>query len=165
MRKRNSLQFLCFYFSKSILTLALGIYPLAWAFRYMFYDYQGYGEEKFIGIDNFTRLLRDTEFWHSVYNTLIYAGGKLIIVLPLSLILAVILNRGLKGKYCCAPYFMPTIISTSVMAIVFSRYSTRITDCSINFAKIWPNIQSGRLAGTGLRHVNRHYNGDMGRDR
>ncbi|BFT74122.1 carbohydrate ABC transporter permease [Paenibacillus sp. P36] len=121
MRKRNSLfNSYVFIFPSLFLTLALGIYPLIWAFRYMFYDYQGYGEEKFIGIDNFARLLRDTEYWHSVYNTMIYAGGKLIIVLPLSLILAVILNRGIKGKVLLrAVYFMPTIISTSVMAIVF----------------------------------------------
>lgn len=121
MRKRNSLfNSYVFIFPSLFLTLALGIYPLVWALRYMFYDYQGYGEEKFIGIDNFTRLLRDTEYWHSVYNTFIYAGGKLIIVLPLSLILAVILNRGIKGKVLLrAVYFMPTIISTSVMAIVF----------------------------------------------
>ncbi|NQX59738.1 carbohydrate ABC transporter permease [Paenibacillus qinlingensis] len=121
MRKRNSLfNSYVFIFPSLFLTLALGIYPLIWALRYMFYDYQGYGEEKFIGIDNFTRLLRDTEYWHSVYNTFIYAGGKLIIVLPLSLILAVILNRGIKGRVLLrAVYFMPTIISTSVMAIVF----------------------------------------------
>ncbi|CAN7426559.1 carbohydrate ABC transporter permease [Paenibacillus sp. LjRoot56] len=121
MRKRNSLfNSYVFIFPSLFLTLALGIYPLVWALRYMFYDYQGYGEEKFIGIDNFTRLFRDTEYWHSVYNTFIYAGGKLIIVLPLSLILAVILNKGIKGKVLLrAVYFMPTIISTSVMAIVF----------------------------------------------
>jgi ABC-type sugar transport system permease subunit len=121
MQKRNSLfNSYVFIFPSLFLTLALGVYPLVWAFRYMFYDYQGYGQEKFIGIDNFTRLLRDTEFWHSVYNTFIYAGGKLIIVLPLSLILAVILNRGIRGKVVLrAIYFMPTIISTSVMAIVF----------------------------------------------
>lgn len=121
MRKRNSLfNSYVFIFPSLFLTLALGIYPLIWALRYMFYDYQGFGEAKFIGIDNFTRLFRDTEFWHSVYNTLIYAGGKLIIVLPLSLILAVILNKGIKGKVLLrAVYFMPTIISTSVMAIVF----------------------------------------------
>lgn len=121
MRKRNSLfNSYVFIFPSLFLTLALGIYPLVWALRYMFYDYQGYGKEKFIGIDNFTRLFRDTEYWHSVYNTFIYAGGKLIIVLPLSLILAVILNKGIKGRVLLrAVYFMPTIISTSVMAIVF----------------------------------------------
>ncbi|MGO4276396.1 sugar ABC transporter permease, partial [Paenibacillus sp. TAF58] len=70
MRKRISLfNSYVFIFPSLFLTLALGIYPIAWALRYMFYDYQGYGQEKFIGLDNFSRLLRDQEFWHSVYNT------------------------------------------------------------------------------------------------
>lgn len=121
MRKRISLfNSYVFIFPSLFLTLALGIYPIVWALRYMFYDYQGFGQKKYIGLDNFSRLLRDQEFWHSVYNTFIYAGGKIIIVLPISLLLAVILNRGLKGKvFLRAVYFMPTIISTSVMSIVF----------------------------------------------
>lgn len=44
--------------------------------RYMFYDYAGYGEALFIGLDNFSRLLRDSLFWESVGNTFIYAGGS-----------------------------------------------------------------------------------------
>lgn len=121
MRKRvSSVHSYVFIFPSVFLTLALGIYPIVWALRYMFYDYQGFGQEKFNGLDNFARLLRDQEFWQSVYNTFIYASGKIIIVLPISLILAVILNRGLKGKVLLrAVYFMPTIISASVMSIVF----------------------------------------------
>ncbi|UKS27011.1 sugar ABC transporter permease [Paenibacillus sp. HWE-109] len=121
MRKRFSLfNSYVFIFPSLFLTLALGIYPIIWALRYMFYDYQGFGDMKFIGLDNFSRLFRDQEFWHSVYNTFVYAAGKIIIVLPISLVLAVILNKGLKGKvFLRAVYFMPTIISTSVMSIVF----------------------------------------------
>ncbi|AIQ55330.1 MULTISPECIES: carbohydrate ABC transporter permease [Paenibacillus] len=103
-----------------ILTLIFGVYPVFWALKYMFYDYQGFGTPLFIGLDNFERLFRDKDFWHSVVNTFIYAGGKLIITIPLSFILAVVLNRALKGRQLLrAIYFMPTVISASVMAIVF----------------------------------------------
>ncbi|WP_282941031.1 sugar ABC transporter permease [Paenibacillus sp. RC67] len=103
-----------------ILTIVFGVYPIAWAMRYMFYDYKGYGKERFVGLDNFTQLLNDHAYWDSVVNTFVYAGGKLIITLPLSLILAVILNKGLRGKHWLrAIYFMPTIVSTSVISIVF----------------------------------------------
>ncbi|KWX79843.1 hypothetical protein AMQ84_05360 [Paenibacillus riograndensis] len=54
----------------------LGVYPLLRALRYMFYNYQGYGEPVYIGLDNFSRLMRDHEFWNSVLNTGIYAAGK-----------------------------------------------------------------------------------------
>lgn len=103
-----------------IFTVVLGIYPIVWAIRYMFYDYPGYGEEVFIGFGNFASLMRDEAYWNSVVNTAIYAMGKIIITIPLSLILAVILNKGLKGKnFLRAIYFMPTVLSTAVISIVF----------------------------------------------
>ncbi|UQZ35631.1 sugar ABC transporter permease [Paenibacillus sp. PK3_47] len=103
-----------------VLTLALGIYPLLWMLRYMFYDYAGYGEALFIGLDNFRRLARDSMFWESVGNTFIYAGGKLLLTLPISLLLAVILNGRLRGSNLLRGiYFMPTVISTAVISVVF----------------------------------------------
>ncbi|MCI3921146.1 sugar ABC transporter permease [Paenibacillus sp. TRM 82003] len=109
-----------FLFPSVILTLALGIYPLIWVLRYMFYDYAGYGEELFIGLENFKRLMRDLLFWESVRNTFVYAGGKLVFTIPLSLLLAVILNGKLRGRNVLrAIYFMPTIISTAVISVVF----------------------------------------------
>lgn len=117
---RNRLGAYLFSFPSFFLTVALGIYPIAWALRYMFYDYQGYGEMRFVGLGNFARIMRDAEFWQSVVNTFVYAGGKLILTLPLSLILAVILNRKLRGRHAFrAIFFLPTIFSASVMSIVF----------------------------------------------
>jgi ABC-type sugar transport system permease subunit len=103
-----------------ILTAVLGLYPIAWVMRYMFYSYKGYGQERFIGFDNFTRIIGDQQFWDSVQTTFLFAGGKIILSLPLALILAVVLNRGLRGRHLLrAIYFMPTIISSAVMAVVF----------------------------------------------
>ncbi|OBR69051.1 sugar ABC transporter permease [Paenibacillus oryzae] len=117
---RSKLGAYLFSFPSFFLTVALGLYPIVWALRYMFFDYQGYGTPRFIGLDNFARVGRDAEFWHSVGNTFVYAGGKLIITLPLSLILAVILNRKLRGRHVFrAIFFLPTIFSASVMSIVF----------------------------------------------
>lgn len=109
-----------FLFPSIILTAALGVYPLIWMLRYMFYDYAGYGTPLFVGLENFYRLMRDTLFWESVGNTFIYAGGKLVLTLPLSLLLAVILNGKLRGgNLLRGIYFMPTIISTAVISVVF----------------------------------------------
>ena len=103
-----------------LFTLVLGVYPLLWAFRYMFYDYKGYGTPRYVGLDNFERLWRDDLFWNSVQNTFVYAGGKLLLTIPLALILAVILNRKLRGRHLLrAIIFTPTVISAAVMAVVF----------------------------------------------
>ena len=109
-----------FLFPSVLLTLALGVYPLLWVLRYMFYDYPGYGEALFVGLDNFRRLLGDALFWESVRNTFVYAGGKLVLTIPLSLVLAVLLNGKLRGRHVLrAIYFMPTVISTAVISVVF----------------------------------------------
>jgi len=97
------------------------IYPLGWAFKYMFYDYDGFMPPRYIGFDNFVRLFtRDPQYWDSVWNTLIFTVGKLIVTLPLALVLAFILNQKLFAKNTLrAIIFMPTIISTAVISLVF----------------------------------------------
>jgi len=104
-----------------ILLIVFVIYPLCWVLRYVFYSYDGLHPEKFIGIDNFIRLFsRDRDYWKSVYNTFVYAFGKLIVTVPLSFFLAVLLNSKIKFKDIFrAIIFMPTIISTAVMSLVF----------------------------------------------
>lgn len=120
MGKRKFLEPYAFAFPSFILTMVLGIYPILWAIHYMFYDYKGYGEKLFVGLANFGRLWRDDLFWNAVGNTLIYAGGKIAITIPLSLVLAVILNRKIPGRNLLrAIYFMPTVISTAVISVVF----------------------------------------------
>lgn len=133
--------------------MVLGVYPIAWAIRYMFYDYKGFGAPDFIGIDNFRRLFQDTEYWHSVINTFVYAGGKLIITLPLCLVLAVILNSKLRGRnWLRAIYFMPTIISSAVMAVVFfiifNSYNGILNQYLLKF-----HIISERIDWLGPKHA------------
>ncbi|ANY69347.1 sugar ABC transporter permease [Paenibacillus sp. BIHB 4019] len=103
-----------------LLTVVFAVYPIIWAMRYMFFDYKGFGKPVFAGLDNFTRLVHDHLYWEAVLNTFVYAGGKLLITIPLSLVLAVILNRAIRGRQILrAVFFLPTIFSASVMAVVF----------------------------------------------
>ena len=106
----------------SVLFLAVfSIYPIVWVLKFMFYEYDDANPAKFIGLANFVRIFtRDTYFWHSVWNTLVYAGGKIILTVPFAFILALLLNEGLKGRnFIRATIFMPTIISTSVVSMMF----------------------------------------------
>lgn len=104
-----------------ILFLVMSVYPVVWALKYMFYEYDGISPAKFIGMDNFIRLFtRDMNFWATVKNTLVYAGGKIILVLPLAFVIALILNEEKKGKGIFqAIIFSPTIMSSAVMSLVF----------------------------------------------
>ena len=104
-----------------ILFLMMSVYPVIWALRYMFYEYDGRYVEKFVGAANFVRLFtRDPKFWMAIKTTFIYAGGKILLVVPLAFAVAVLLNKR-KRVYGViqAAIFSPTIMSSAVMALVF----------------------------------------------
>ena len=95
--------------------------PIIYILRYAFYQYNGF-QEKFIGLDNFVRLFtRDKAFWDALLNTIILSAGKLAIEIPLALLLAVLLNKGLKGTgFFRTTLFLPAIISTAIVGLIFS---------------------------------------------
>lgn len=103
-----------------LLFIVLSIYPVLWAFRYMFYQYDGINKPVFIGLENFSRITRDTIFWTSVKNTFVYAGAKIILVVPIAFIVALLINNP-KRLYggIQAVIFSPTIMSSAVMGLVF----------------------------------------------
>src|SRR5690606_17237898 len=114
--------------------------------HYMFYDYKGYGEKLYIGLNNFVRLWHDDIFWTSVSNTLIYAGGKIMITIPISLILAVILNRKMRGRGILRMIsFMPAVSSTAVTSIalfiIFNSYNGILNQLLQKFGIISGSIE------------------------
>ena len=104
-----------------IMFLVFTVYPIFWALRYMLYDYKGYGEARFVGLDNFVRVFtRDPVFWDSVVNTFVYVGGKLIITLPIAFLIAVMVNKSFRRNAVVQSIiFTPTIMSSAVMALIF----------------------------------------------
>lgn len=103
-----------------ILFAAFTVYPLIWVLRYMFFDYRGYGEPVFIGLANFTRVMRDEVFWSAVKNTFVYVFGKLIFTIPIAFLLAFVLQKNSKlNAIAQSVVFTPTIMSQAVMALIF----------------------------------------------
>ncbi|WP_066718834.1 carbohydrate ABC transporter permease [Clostridium sp. Marseille-P299] len=101
------------------LLAVISIYPFFWLLRYVCYDYNGF-TAYFIGAKNFTRMFHDAVFWRSVLHTFEYAIMKLVIIIPLSLLLAVLLNQKIKGSGLFRGiYFMPTVISAAVYSLIF----------------------------------------------
>lgn len=101
------------------LLVTMSVYPFFWLFRYVCYDYNGFNAY-FTGSRNFVRMLGDTTFWRSVVHTFEYAGLKLVFIVPLSLLLAVLLNQKLTGTGIFRGiYFMPTVISAAIYSLIF----------------------------------------------
>lgn len=105
-----------------ILFTLCSIYPVFWTLKYAFYKYGGMGTAapKWVGFDNFARVFRDSVYWQSVINTLIYGFGKVVIIIPLAFLLALLIKKQTKLNGIFQSYiFLPTIMSSAVMGLVF----------------------------------------------
>src|SRR5215211_4475542 len=65
-----------------VLFIAFGAYPLLFALRLSFTNWQGSGQLKWIGLGNYTYLLTNSDFWASLANT----GVMWLLIVPVQTI-------------------------------------------------------------------------------
>lgn len=95
-------------------------YPLLESIYLSLMKYNGFTEPVFIGIDNYLRVFRDTSWWNSVWNTFQFTIMAYVIQIPLSLLLAVLVNSKIKGRnFFRTVIFLPNVTSTAIIGIIF----------------------------------------------
>jgi multiple sugar transport system permease protein len=101
------------------------LYPLLSSFWTSFTHYRivESGAPRFVGLDNYVRVFKDPLFWKSLVNTLLFVVGTIPLTTVGALLVALGLNRRLplKGLFR-AGYFMPTIVSIVVVALIFKNF-------------------------------------------
>lgn len=89
------------------------IYPLILGIGFSFHNADPFGGRRWVGLDNYVRLLGDPDFWQAIVNTF---KLTLLIVPPLtilSLALALALNRATRA----AAIFRGIFFSSSVLSV------------------------------------------------
>lgn len=125
--------------------LVFTLYPMFWAANKAFYFYTGVpSETTFTGLLNFKNVFTDGVYWRTWLTTIGFALIKLSIELPLSMFLAVILNKQLKGRgFFRSVFYLPNIISVAIVGLVFSNmfdYFGFINACLIKLGVISEEI-------------------------
>ena len=132
------------------------IYPMLWLMRWSWFQYDGMAvaNAKFIGFDNYVRALtRDPQFWRSLENTFVIAGGKLLLEIPLALLLAVILNSQKRiNAVFRTIFFSPAIVSTAIVGIIFFLMFEPFNG-SVNYLLRSLNLVSKRINWFGTRET------------
>lgn len=101
----------------------LQIYPFITSFVYSFNDYTVGGKLNFVGLQNYIQLFtKDRDFWNSLKVTLLFAlytvPGKVI----LALLVAMFLNRNIKGIGVVRTlYYIPSLFGGSVAIALLWR--------------------------------------------
>lgn len=119
-KKRKSLAPYFFIAPSFLIYLIFVLIPVVCAFVMSFTNYS-LNKMKFIGINNYLRLLKDTIFIRSVGNTLIYSVVVVSVNIVLGLVLAAVLNQvWFKGSGVCrAVFYVPYIISTISASMIW----------------------------------------------
>jgi len=74
----------------------------------------------FIGLANYSKVLRDPKFWNSLKVTVFYVLGTVPLTLVISLVIAYLLFQNIRGKSVFRTiYFLPYITSTVASAAVW----------------------------------------------
>ncbi len=100
--------------------LAFLVYPIYYTLRISFTQYSGFGEPKWIGLDNYRALLDDQLFWASLYNTLFYTALAVPIGAVVAMGLALAMNQPLpEVPMYRAILYLPSIIPLFALSFIF----------------------------------------------
>ena len=107
----------------ALLVLALTVFlPAGQAFFLSFtrYEYDLTKPPQWIGIANLQRLWEDPVFWKTLGNTLLYLGIVVPILVMVPLLLAILVDRKLRGiKWFRVAFYTPVVISMVVAGIAW----------------------------------------------
>jgi len=105
--------------------IMFGLYVIAPIFESIalsFYDWDGLGVAKYIGLDNYRELMTDEDFHLALKNNVIWFFGFLLAI-PMGLGLALLLNQEVFGiRLAKSLFFFPFVISQVVIGLVFSWF-------------------------------------------
>lgn len=105
------------------------LWPLGQSVVLSFQQTFGPQATRWVGLDNFRFLLGDPLFWKAVRNTLLFTAGSVFIQLPLSLGLAMLLNRpGLRGRaFYRLVFFAPSLVGLVFVGMMFALFFEKRT--------------------------------------
>lgn len=111
------------FLSPFLVTSALFlIWPLVNSVLLSFEQTYGPDTVAWVGLDNFTFLLRDPHFWVALRNTAVFSFFSVCLQLPLSLGLAMLLNRkDVRGRvFFRLIFFSPSLVGLVFVGLMFS---------------------------------------------
>lgn len=96
------------------------VIPIGIAFYYSLTDFTGIGRPEWVGFENYRALLKDDIFFTALKNTGIVLTISAVTVIPLSFLLALLLDREFPGtKLAKALNFSPNIIAPILVGLIW----------------------------------------------
>ncbi|ALC83711.1 MULTISPECIES: carbohydrate ABC transporter permease [Bacillus] len=109
------------YLPALILVIVFMIYPFLKGVSISFSNWNGFSQGyQWVGLEQYKRLLTDSDTWLILKNTLLYGLGSTILQNAVGLLYALLLNQSLKMKAITRTIvYLPVIISPLIMGYIW----------------------------------------------
>lgn len=132
MTKRTAPYFFCAPF---ILTFAVFMaYPMLDMIYRSFYKLEGIRSYRYVGLDNYHRIVTDPHIKNAIWTTLGFTAGIVVVNIVLPLLLAIILNHKLTPfrNLFRSAFYIPALTSIVVAGIFFRLFLAGNPDTPLN---------------------------------
>lgn len=106
-----------------VFTSVFILYPLFRVIYYSFFQWNGIGKERFVGLDNYKMLPSTEGFFAMVAATLEYAVGVTVLVVVLGYVVALALDMTGRGRinrtFMRVLWFFPCLLSGIIVGIIW----------------------------------------------
>jgi multiple sugar transport system permease protein len=141
-QRRRNLTALAFLTPALVVLGAFVAWPMLSALRLSFTDASGFGQEEFVGLDNYVTVFTDPDVRDAMINTLWYTVLFTPVAVLVALVLALALNhpRLPFRSFLRTALFLPFVVSLAVAALAWSY----LIDPQVGLLNHW-------LSGAGIR--------------
>ena len=106
-----------------VFTVAMIAFPIVYTILLSFRSFSSTGESSFAGLENYSQLVGDGEFWNGLYVTLALYIFSMILQLVLGIYLAMLLFHskklsGLLRSLLISPFMMPPVVAGMMWLVV-----------------------------------------------
>jgi ABC-type sugar transport system permease subunit len=103
--------------------LAVAIFPVGWTFWESLHRHDlrmPWLGRPFTGLANYLELTHDARFWTALVHTLVFTGVTVTVELALGLLVALAMNRAMRGRaFVRAAFLVPWAIPAAVAALLW----------------------------------------------
>lgn len=136
------------------LICSLLVYPVMYGVWLSFFKkHSFFPEQKFVGLGNYLYLMKDSDFWMSVWYGTVYSVTTISLQIIIGVIAALILNEAFRGRnfvrgVILFPYMIPTVV-----AIILWKWLLNDQFGLVNYLMLALGVVKNPLSWMGKDHI------------
>jgi multiple sugar transport system permease protein len=137
-----------------LLICSLLVYPVLYGvWLSLFKKHSFFPDQRFVGIANYIYLMKNSEFWMSIWYGTVYSVSTIFFQIIIGIIAALIVNEAFKGRnfvrgVILFPYVIPTVV-----AIILWKWLLNDQFGLVNYLLVSVGIVENPLSWMGKDHI------------